>query len=363
MDDAAPPRATENPVAAAPADAGEAAPAETVRPSPPTRDEVLSRRIRDLELRIEGTPLEIEVRRLYDEMEAAGLALRPPVFLSDEWGCPEGVPAIGIPFYLADPRLAALEEEKEGSVEGPEEVASILRHEAGHAFNYAHLLYQEEEWHELFGPYSRPYLEDFQPNPFSRQFVRHFPGWYGQKHPDEDFAETFAVWLTPGSDWQEKYRNWPALRKLQYVDRKAKELGRSVPRVVAREPFSPDQDLERTVGEHYRALDEKDAMAAALRDLFDGDLKEVFDPDPSGDDVAAAEVIRERRGRLVETLSFWTGARAQLVRALLECLADRAEALGLRASRAEVEEQASRLTVFATTLLMNYLYRGKFAEV
>ena len=27
----------------------------------------------------------------------------PACYLSDEWGCPSGIPVIGIPFYLADP--------------------------------------------------------------------------------------------------------------------------------------------------------------------------------------------------------------------------------------------------------------------
>ena len=35
----------------------------------------------------------------------------------------------------------------------------------------------------------------------------------------EDFAETFAVWLTPRARWRKLYREWPALRKLEFVDR------------------------------------------------------------------------------------------------------------------------------------------------
>jgi hypothetical protein len=81
-----------------------------------------------------------------------------------------------------------------------------LRHEAGHAFNYAYRLYQTPEWRELFGPFNRPYRERYRPIPFDRNFVRHIEGWYAQKHPDEDFAETFAVWLTPGSRWRVRYR-------------------------------------------------------------------------------------------------------------------------------------------------------------
>ena len=42
---------------------------------------------------------------------------------------------------------------------------------------------------------------------------------YAQKHPDEDWAETFAVWLE-GGPWRRRYRDWQvALAKLEYVDR------------------------------------------------------------------------------------------------------------------------------------------------
>ena len=74
-----------------------------------------------------------------------------------------------------------------------------LRHECGHAVNYAFRLYERADWRELFGAFSRPYRERYRADPFSRDYVRHILGWYAQKHPDEDFAETFAVWLTPGS--------------------------------------------------------------------------------------------------------------------------------------------------------------------
>ena len=45
----------------------------------------------------------------------------------------------------------------------------------------------------------------------------HLEQWYAQSHPDEDFAETFAVWLAPDSHWRERYAGWPVLRKLEYV--------------------------------------------------------------------------------------------------------------------------------------------------
>ena len=72
-----------------------------------------------------------------------------------------------------------------------------------------------EEWVEHFGSITQPYLEEYRPEPFSRRFVRHLPGWYAQKHPDEDWAETFAVWMTPGLRLARRVRRlarrrWPS---------------------------------------------------------------------------------------------------------------------------------------------------------
>src|SRR5512138_1381875 len=193
--------------------------------APPEVQEILTKPIRELGLKMEGSVLERMVQQLYRELDAKGLhKFRPVVYLTDEWGCPSGQPVIGVPFYLADPKLARLEREM-NDLEDEREIMMYLRHEAGHAFNYAYRLYATPEWRRLFGPFNRRYRDDYRPVPFSRKFVRHIAGWYGQKHPDEDFAETFAVWLTPRSQWRQRYKGWGALPKLQYVDRVARNLG------------------------------------------------------------------------------------------------------------------------------------------
>ena len=141
------------------------------------------------------------VADLYRELEAQGLKrFRPPTYLTDEWGCPTK-PHHRHPLYLADAKLARLEKEID-DVEDAREIGTYLRHEAGHAFNYAYKLYESPEWRERFGPFNRPYRDRYKPVPFDRSFVRHMEGWYAQKHPDEDFAETLAVWLTPRSRWR-----------------------------------------------------------------------------------------------------------------------------------------------------------------
>jgi len=171
------------------------------------QQELLSQKISDLSLKIQGTRLEALIDELYQELEKAGISFKPKTYLADEWGCPQGVPVIGIPFYLANPELSKLEGELTGiEAEDEGENDDVSPSRAGHAFNYAYRLYRKPEWRRLFGKFSQPYQENYQPVPFSAKFVRHIPGWYVQKHPDEDFAETFAVWLTPGSDWQKTVR-------------------------------------------------------------------------------------------------------------------------------------------------------------
>src|SRR4051794_1952721 len=168
--------------------------------------------IRELGLAIAGSLLEPILAELEAELERAGIRrLRPRFYLSTEWGVPEGTIAIAIPFYLARPELTALHAERVGHVEGVGrgDVLRYLRHEMGHVVNYAYRLYETDEWIELFGPITQPYLEEYQVEPFSRQYVRHLPGWYAQKHPDEDWSETFAVWMTPGLDWRVGDGGWP----------------------------------------------------------------------------------------------------------------------------------------------------------
>jgi len=69
-----------------------------------------------------------------------------------------------------------------------------LRHEAGQRVHLCvQAACQARMEADVLGRFRRPYRDNYRPAPFSRDYVRHLPGWYAQKHPDEDFAETFAV--------------------------------------------------------------------------------------------------------------------------------------------------------------------------
>ena len=181
--------------------------------------ELLKLRFCDLDLTITGE-LESRIVQLQAELDARGLAFKPHFWLSNEWFTPDGVPGIAIPFYLAHPRLAKLELAQMFEVEGGTAAwcLKILRHEAGHAIENAYDLRRRRKRVEIFGSTRVPYPEFYAPRPYSKSFVTHLDAWYAQAHPDEDFAETFAVWLDPESRWRERYDDWPALRKLEYMD-------------------------------------------------------------------------------------------------------------------------------------------------
>lgn len=323
------------------------------------RRALLSQRISELGLSIRGTPVEPLVEQLYRELDARGLAFHPPVYLSDQWGCPDGTPIIGVPFYLADPRLTKLEEEMAVDVETETDTMRYLRHEAGHAFNYAYRLYERADWHALFGPYSRPYRDRYHADPFSRNFVRHILGWYAQKHPDEDFAETFAVWLTPERDWRAEYAGWPAMAKLEYVDTVMREVGGTVPVVPApTEDDLPVEAMHYTVGEHYQSAEERLPIEDAHH--FDGDLRTIFAPEglaPHGE--RAADFLRRHRREIVKRIAYWTGESATTLRSFIDFLVGRADVLDLRVAGLEAATLIE-LTSFGTAVMMNHRYAHAF---
>jgi hypothetical protein len=96
----------------------------------------LATRISDLELDVnEG--LAPSFKRLKKELRGHRILLWPDFYLGNEWGCVNKKISISIPFYLATPELKDLE----GDTPAHEEMIKILRHETGHAVNYAYKLW------------------------------------------------------------------------------------------------------------------------------------------------------------------------------------------------------------------------------
>src|SRR6478752_5350118 len=239
-------------------------------------EKLLDLRISELGVTIEDSILEARIADLQHELDARGLTFNPHFWLSAEWFSPDSVPGVAIPFYLAHPRLEKLERSQMLEVEGgtPEWCLKILRHEAGHAIDNAYKLRQRLRRQQIFGPSYMQYPEYYTPKPYSKSFVLHLDSWYAQSHPDEDFAETFAVWLNPHSQWRERYADWPALKKLEYMDELMKELAGHPPRRVSRRKLAPLPSLKKTLRQHY---DRKRAhYGYEYPNFYDRDLMRLF---------------------------------------------------------------------------------------
>jgi hypothetical protein len=317
-------------------------------------EQLLDLRLRDLDLRIEGTELEPRIAQLYAELEARGLVFRPHFWLSSEWFCPDGIPGIAIPFYLAHHRLARLEESQMLEVEGgtPDWCMRILRHETGHAIENAFRLRLRRKRRELFGSTRVPYPEHYAPRPYSKSFVIHLDAWYGQSHPDEDFAETFAVWLTPESDWKARYAGWRALKKLEYMDALMGELRGRTPAVTSLAEVEPLGSIRRTLREHYRR--KRDTYGVDRPHFYDRDLRRLFSdaPEHASRPTAASFLARVRRDVRRRT-SRWTGIYQYTIDRVLQDIIHRCRELNLRLTRPE-EETKLEFTSLLTVQTMNY---------
>ena len=292
--------------------------------------QLLSLRFCDLGLDLSGTMLEPALRRLYGELEQRGFRFRPHCWLAQEWFSPDGVPGIAVPFYLAHPRLVRLERRFMREVEGGNRnwLMRILRHEAGHAIDTAYRLRRRRRWREVFGPASLPYPDTYRPRPGSRRFVQHLGEWYAQAHPTEDFAETFAVWLTPKSAWRREYRGWPAFRKLAYIDALAGEISSTDPVVTDRRRIEDIAEDTRTLREHYEHKFSRYKMPR--RSGADELLLKVFTAAPQRRTAQkAASVVRELRNPLRREIVSSGAFSEYLVHQVLRLVVARCESLDL----------------------------------
>ncbi len=323
-------------------------------------DEILAFRFCDLDLKIEGTSVEDGIRQLYEELDANNIIFRPDCYLADEWLCPDGEPVIGIAFYLAHPRLKKLEYKMMLEVEGGTKTSfmQLLRHETGHAINYAYLLHRRKRWKDLFGPFSAEYPEKYKYRPYSKSFVRHLGEWYAQYHPDEDFAETFAVWLDPESNWREKYKGWKALDKLNYVDRLMKTIDSKGPRKSNGSRHWVASRMKTRLGNHYKKRQK--LYAENYPDFHDFYLNKIFIP-PSGEKSPkkAYKLLREHRKELLKDVASSTGERKYRISRLLKELVGRSKDQGLEVGSDE-KGAVVKTAIYVTAQIMNYLYTGRY---
>jgi hypothetical protein len=321
---------------------------------------MLALRICDLGVRIEGSELQTRVGQLYDELAARAVSLRPDCYLGDEWFSPEGVPAIAVPFYLAHPRLKTLELHQMLEVEGgtSEWCQRLLRHECGHAIDHAYRISSRRQWQEVFGSPETEYTPDtYRPRPYSKSFVRHLPNWYAQAHPDEDFAETFAVWLAATPDqWRQQYRGWKAAEKLEYVHALMQEVAGAPPVVKNGHHISEAKKLRKTLARYYTGR--RKFYAEDFPDFYDADLRAIFGKGEAGGE-PAARIMRNNRAALVTSIVQWTGQRKYTVTMLVRKLIRRCQELKLQAPRDSVRLQFD-LAAYLAALVTNHLHTGRF---
>jgi hypothetical protein len=303
-------------------------------------------RFRDLGLKVAASPVHADVLRLDAELERRGIRFKPHYWFSTEWFSPDGVPGIAMPFFLGHPRLMRLERRMMGEAEGSNRPwrLRLLRHELGHAVDTAFGLRRRRDWRRVFGGASAPYARDYTVRPGSKDHVLHLEHWYAQSHATEDFAETFAVWLQPRSRWRAEYAGWPALAKLEFVDRLMSELAGRRPSQRDRSVVAPLTDNSRTLGEHYRR---RMYLSDGREQRYDSWLLRAFAPrgTAASGKTSAERFLSDIRPQLLDALLRRTGVHPYLAFQVLRAVRRRARSLDLvlRGSKRDAARHMTRL--------------------
>jgi Putative zinc-binding metallo-peptidase len=224
---------------------------------PRAHQNLLARSVASLTPKIQHAGFDHLFAKLDEELAAINLIhLNIETYFGDEWFCPDQTTAIAVPFWLADQRLRSIERSFVGFVEGEteEEFLRLLRHEAGHCVEHAYRLSRRKDWRDVFGNPNITYEpEAVQTIPGAPDFVENLSGGYAQTHPEEDFAETFAVLIDPDSHWREVYRHRNgALRKLIYVETILKKYAEKTPRNVSKQKISNARRMRRSLESYYQ---------------------------------------------------------------------------------------------------------------
>ena len=322
-------------------------------------EQLLDMRMCDLKLSIQDTPLQKRIAQLNKELFDRGLNFKPHYWLSDDWFSPDGVPGIAIPFYLAHPRLIRLERKQLLEVEGGthEWCMRILRHEAGHAIDTAFRIRRKAKYRNLFGKASQVYPDYYHPDPSSHDYVLHLEMWYAQSHPVEDFAETFAVWLRPGSRWRKRYKNWPALEKLNFIDEYMKAIRGKKPLVDSREKVDSLSRIRRTLRTHYQR--KRAHYGVDLPSVYDRDLRRLFSNcDEHRRRMTAAAFLSRIRGELRRTVAKWTGEYTYTIDQVVQEMIERCRELKLRLG-SPTEEAKRDAMILVAVRTAHFLHEGR----
>ena len=301
----------------------------------------------ELQPKINGALLKL-IRQVEAEVLRKGIKFRPEYYFGTGWGCVDKSISIEIPFWFQNETLMAIEDEMAyDGVEDESEIKMGLRHEIGHAINYAYRLYMDPEWKQLFGNINRKYNDYYRFNPWSKRHVKHLPEYYAQKHPDEDWAETFAVWLTPMSGWRTIYGKTPAIKKLLYVDKKMKEIRRREPSNTRSLRDVPIEKVRMTVREFYGADYEDVSPSEQLLEDIEA-MKRIF---PNGFKTKrslrdAWKLVHKFSPLLISKLSDEVGISHQSGSRVLHALESICKTYGLKTRQGDEDEKIIGLSMY-----------------
>jgi hypothetical protein len=326
---------------------------------------LLQTRICDLSLRVEDTLFDC-LAQVTGELRGKGITFIPNYYLGDDdfWTADRAT-SVNVPWYLANALLWQLVNDHLFEY-SRDEVLMCLRHETGHALNYAFELWKRKDWTQTFGEFRRPYRDVYSTNPWSRDYVRylHRAGMYhyAQKHPDEDFAETFAVWLDPATRWRRRYRDWQvALAKLEYVDRILDVEGAcrgTAPNRRLGRRVSHDT-LKETVADYFNIAHAVDPdLAEYRRDLLDifPRRSERARRQPSAQ--SAARFIQQHQNVLVAKIGGWIGkSDRRIIGRFLRQLQALSTYEHLVVPEAQRQEKLVDLTIVATWHVVDGIHR------
>jgi hypothetical protein len=149
---------------------------------------------------------------------------------------------------------------------------------------------------------------------------------------------------------------------LRYVDRIARRVRDQDPPVSTGDFDITVEDMKLTVEQFYRRLMRQNgaavnvALETDLADMFisRGRRRKGIRP--------ASEVVEENRLALTDKITYWTGVKRPVVRALIERIARTCRELQLQAEVGREAQYLVELTAYGTTLAMNYLTRGRFVH-
>lgn len=280
--------------------------------------ELLDLRFCDLELKIEGSRIEPVIHTLYSELEQKKLMFKPHVWISEDWFAIDGIPGIAVPFYILHKKLSQLCKKMQLEDEGynKKDAIKLLRHEAGHAIDNAYKLRLSRQRQKLFGFSKTSYPETYAPQFESSNYVTHLNPWYAQAHPDEDWAESFAIWLTPNSNWKKIYTGTVAIKKLEFIDQLMKTIENKQP-LVQKLNQPGDISISRRKLKTFFTNKSESLNSDHNLNLLPM-LNFIFSIEKKHKQLKRADkFIKEHKDILSKKISFWTGHNSFTIHLIL----------------------------------------------